>query len=117
MIKLVSGGEFDVSKRTVAATKLGEDDYVVGVMPVAGTGNVVLQTKNGYFLKFSTDEIPEMKKNAIGARGMKLGNADLVENAYFVDNSAETCIAYKEKQIVLNSLKLGKRDGKGVKKS
>ena len=34
MVKLVDGGEFDVSKRTVAATKLGEGDSVVSVMPL-----------------------------------------------------------------------------------
>ena len=34
MIKLVSGGEFDVSKRTVAATKLAEGDQVLSVMPL-----------------------------------------------------------------------------------
>lgn len=32
MMKLVSGNEFDVSKRTVMATKLGEDDSLVSVL-------------------------------------------------------------------------------------
>ena len=45
MVKLVNGGEFDVSKRTVAATKLGEDDSVVSVMPILERNSIVLQTK------------------------------------------------------------------------
>lgn len=117
MVKLVDGGEFDVSKRTVAATKLGTGDSVVSVMPVTDARSIVLQTKAGYFLRFSIEEIPEMKKNAIGARGMKLGDKDAVEDVHYIRNSAETSIPYKEKTLVLNSLKLGKRDGRGTKKS
>lgn len=117
MVKLVNGGEFDVSKRTVAATKLGDGDRVVSVMPVTDARSIVLQTKAGYFLRFSIDEIPEMKKNAIGARGMKLGDTDTVEDVYFIQNSVETVIEYREKKLLLNSLKMGKRDGKGTRKS
>ena len=76
MVKLVSGGEFDVSKRTVAATKLAEGDQVLSVMPLEEQSQVILQTKEGFFLKFGIEEIPEQKKAALGARGMKLGPRD-----------------------------------------
>ncbi len=117
MVKLVDGGEFDVSKRTVAATKLGEGDSVISVMPVTDQSSIVLRTKEGYFLKFAMEEIPKMKKNAIGVRGMKLGPKDAVEDAYYIRNTVETAIKYKDKTLVLNHLKAGKRDGKGTKKS
>ena len=117
MVKLVDGGEFDVSKRTVAATKLGEGDSVISVMPVTDQTSIVLRTKEGYFLKFALGEIPKMKKNAIGVRGMKLGAKDAVENAYYIRNTVETAIEYKDKTLVLNHLKAGKRDSKGTKKS
>ena len=61
MMKLVDGGEFDVSKRTVAATKLNDGDYVVSVMSVLEQRNIVLQTKEGFFLRFPIEEIPEKK--------------------------------------------------------
>ncbi|MCR2049793.1 DNA topoisomerase 4 subunit A [Acetatifactor muris] len=115
MVKLVNGGEFDVSKRTVAATKLGEDDSVVSVMPILERNSIVLQTKEGYFLKFPLEEIPEKKKNALGVRGMKLGVRDAVEQVYYIQNTVETFIEYKGKQISLNKLKTAKRDGKGTR--
>ena len=115
MMKLVDGGEFDVSKRTVAATKLADGDSVVSVSTLLEQRNIVLQTKEGFFLKFSLEEIPEKKKGAIGVRGMKLGAKDSVENVYYtmvLDNSE---IEYKGKMIVLNDLKSAKRDTKGTK--
>ena len=115
MVKLVDGGEFDVSKRTVAATKLGEGDAVVSVMPLTDQRSIVLQTKEGYFLKFDLEEIPEKKKAALGVRGMKLGSKDTVENVYYIRSAAENVIEYKEKKLLLNQLKAGKRDGKGTK--
>ncbi len=48
MMKVVDGGEFDVSKRTVAATKLTEDDEVVSVEILKEQKNIVLQTHDGY---------------------------------------------------------------------
>ncbi len=117
MVKLVDGGEFDVSKRTVAATKLGEGDSVVSVMPLTEQRSVVLRTKEGYFLRFSIEEIPEKKKGALGVRGMKLGVKDAVEDAYYIKNGEEVIIEYKDKPLALNSLRPGKRDTKGTKKS
>ena len=115
MLKVVDGGEFDVTKRTVAATKLAEGDSVVSVTALTDQRNIVLQTKAGFFLRFAVDEIPEKKKGAIGVRGMKLGDGDQVKNVYYTKNAVETTIEYKGKELVLNNLKLGKRDSKGTK--
>ena len=115
MLKVVDGGEFDVTKRTVAATKLAEGDSIVSVTALTDQRNIVLQTKAGFFLRFAVDEIPEKKKGAIGVRGMKLGDGDQVENVYYTKNAVETTIEYKGKELVLNNLKLGKRDSKGTK--
>ena len=115
MMKIVDGGEFDVNKRTVAATKLGEDDKVVSVYVLKDKTNIVLRTKEGYFLRFPLTEIPEKKKGAVGVRGMKLGAKDLVEEVYYTQNAVETKIVYKEKEVNLTALKLGKRDSKGTK--
>ena len=115
MMKVVDGGEFDVSKRTVAATKLMDDDRVLSIVCIQDQKNVVLQSKDGYFLRFPIDEIPEKKKAAIGVRGMKLGEKDELEAVYYTQNGVEVEIPYKSKQLVLNTIKLGKRDGKGIK--
>jgi len=115
MLKVVDGGEFDVAKRTVAATKLQEGDEVVSVAAYKDQRNIILQSKAGYFLRFPVEEIPEKKKGAIGVRGMRLGASDEIEAVYYSQNSVEQTIAYGNKELALNKIKLGKRDGKGVK--
>ena len=90
MLKVVDGGEFDVAKRTVAATKLQEGDEVVSVAILKDQANIVLQTAGGYFLRFPVEEIPEKKKGAVGVRGMKLGNKDFVEEVYYTQNGVNT---------------------------
>ncbi len=115
MMKLVDGGEFDVSKRTVAATKLAEGDRVVSVAAILEQRYIVLRTKEGYFLRFSLDEIPEKKKGAVGVRGMHLGAKDEIESVYYTLVLDNMSVSYKGKEIVLNDLKAGKRDGKGAR--
>ena len=115
MMKIVDGGEFDVSKRTVAATKLGEGDRVISVTALQEQRNIVLQSADGYFLRFPIEEIPEKKKGAVGVRGMKLGEKDQIEHVYYTQNAVEATIEYKGKKMVLNNLKAGKRDSKGTK--
>ena len=80
-----------------------------------GSEQLVLQSREGYFLRFSISEIPEKKKGAIGVRGMRLGTDDCLEAAYLYQTGSEQTITYKEKQIILNKLKPGSRDTKGVK--
>ncbi|MBD5476108.1 MAG: DNA topoisomerase 4 subunit A [Lachnospiraceae bacterium] len=115
MLKIVDGGEFDVAKRTVAATKLTEGDEVISVVTFTEQRNIVLQSAEGYFLRFPVEEIPEKKKGAIGVRGMKLGVKDSLEAVYYTRNAVEQSIEYGGKELELNKLKLGKRDSKGVK--
>lgn len=115
MLKIVDGGEFDVAKRTVAATKLQDDDEVVSVVTYKEQQNIILQSKNGFFLRFPVADIPEKKKVAVGVRGMKLGAGDELEAVYYTRNTDDSAIEYKEKTIELNKLKLGNRDTKGVK--
>lgn len=115
MVKQVEGKEFEVSKRTIGATKLGEKDKVVMVQPALAMEHLVIQTRDGYFLKFLKEEIPVQKKNALGVRGIRMGEQDLVEHAYMLENRIEYVINYREKEITLNKLKLAKRDTKGTK--
>ncbi len=115
MMKLVDGGEFDVRSRTVAATKLNDDDEVVSVQTLKDQKNIVLQSKDGYFLRFPVEQIPAKKKTAVGVRGMKLSPKDAVEEVYYTKNAVETNIEYKGKTLLLNGIKLGSRDSKGVK--
>lgn len=117
MCKVVEGFEFDVSKRTIAATKLADENDSVALVGIYGESDyLVLQSHLGYFLRFLVNEIPEKKKTAIGVRGMRLGEKDFIEHAYLLANRMEYEIDYKEKKLVLNKLKLARRDTKGTKK-
>lgn len=115
-IKSVDGSEFDVSRRTIAATKLADEREKVVLVGESGSfDNIVLQSKSGYFLRFPVKDIPEKKKTAIGVKGMKLADREEIEAAYLVAARAELSIEYKDRNISLNKIKLGNRGGKGVK--
>ena len=115
MIKKVEGTEFQVAKRTIAATKLQADDEVMSVQVINENQNIVLQTKEGYFLRFLAEEVSEKKKGAIGVRGIKLQKKDELERVYLFEDGVETKIPYKDREVTLNRLKLTKRDGIGTK--
>lgn len=115
MIKRVEGTEFQVSKRTIAATKLQEEDRLICVKVVNDSQNAVLQTRGGYFLRFPASEIPVKKKAAVGVRGIRLQKKDELEEVYLFEEGTESKIHYNEKEVTLNRLKLAKRDGVGTK--
>lgn len=115
MVKKVEGTEFQVAKRTIAATKLQDEDTLVSVQVVNESQNVVLQTSGGYFLRFPASEIPEKKKGAVGVRGIKLQKKDALEQVYLFEEGTETRVPYGEKEVVLNRLKAARRDTMGTK--
>ncbi|MCR5268321.1 MAG: DNA topoisomerase 4 subunit A [Lachnospiraceae bacterium] len=115
MMKQVYGTEFDVTKRTVAATMLSGGDELLCVCPMTEQKQVVLQTKGGIFLRFNIDEVPQKKKAAVGVRGMKLAAHDEVEYVHFLTDGVDSTIEYKGRKVELSRLKIAKRDTKGSK--
>ena len=115
MVKKVDGAEFQVAKRTIAATKMQEDDQVASVQVITDNQNVVLQTREGYFLRFMAEEVSEKKKGAIGVRGIRLKKKDELEHVYLFEEGTEAKAKYGEKEVTLNRLKMAKRDGNGTK--
>lgn len=115
MCKLVAGGEFDVSKRTIASTKLAEGDSLIFVGTADEMEQIVFQSQNGYFLRILKNDVSTMKKTSVGVRGMKLGEKDVLEHAYLLEPHQEYSIIYHDKPYCLNKVKLAKRDTKGTK--
>ena len=113
MLKQVQAQEFETNNRMVAATKLQEGDALLSVTPVQGETEVVLQTTGGVFLKFMLEEISLLKKNSRGVRGIKLAKGEELEALYLLGE--DKVAHYKGKEVHMNRLKLGKRDGKGSK--
>ncbi len=143
MLKQVRGEEFDVSKRTVAATKLNEGEHLllVQILSEEEEESIVMQTEKNMFLRFLASDVPEKKKGAIGVRGMKIDEKDRLSAVYLLGQEEKTItikgsslrsidghtprqktgqsdqeVTGKEKEIALHRLRLANRDGKGVKK-
>ncbi|MBQ6587868.1 MAG: DNA topoisomerase 4 subunit A [Butyrivibrio sp.] len=115
MMKIVDGGEFDVSKRTVAATKLMDGDEVVNVEILHTQRTVILRSNEGFFLRFYVDTIPEKKKAAVGVRGMRLGKNDYIRDVFYLNDMEEKAIEHNDKTLELGHLKVTSRDTKGTK--
>ena len=115
MLKVVDGSEFDVAKRTTAATKLNEGDELIFVQALALEETLVMQSEKD----FSTDrhfQYPGKKKGAVGVRGMKLGAGDALAAIYLLNAEDVVNIEVKGKEVALNRLRTAGRDTKGNKR-
>lgn len=115
MVKQVQGNEFDVSKRTIAATKLSDGDEVIAVYAAGEQCQMVLVSHNGYYLRFPVSEIPLKKKTAVGVRGMKLAEGDQIADVYWLEKDSDIEVPIGERTLHLNRLRISTRDGKGTK--
>ena len=115
MVKQVEGSEFDVAKRTIAATKLQEGDRLISVHRMDEAETAVFKTANDICLRIQIGDIPLKKKGAIGVRGIRLGAGDYVEAMYYPNGGKDRTILYKDKEIRLDRLKVAGRDTKGTK--
>lgn len=115
MFKQVYGTEFDVIKRTVAATSLLDDDELITVFPVTDQKYVVLRTEFDVFLKFELDEVPVKKKGAVGVRAIKLTGNDHVSEVFYLFDQDDTTVEVGSREVLLSRLKAARRDTKGTK--
>ncbi len=116
MLKVVDGSEFDVAKRTTAATKLNEGDELIFVQALALEETLVMQSEKDFFLRIDISSIPEKKKGAVGVRGMKLGAGDALTAIYLLNADDAVSIEVKGKEVALNRLRTAGRDTKGTKR-
>lgn len=116
MLKVVDGVEFDVSKRTTAATKLNDGDEVIFVKAFSMEETLVMQSEKDFFLRIDASTIPEKKKGAVGVRGMKLGAGDALTAIYLLSAGEEQSVEVKGKEVALHRLHTANRDTKGTKK-
>ena len=113
-VKLVDGAEFETSNKTVVATKLGDEDAVTAVLVLGkGKQEVLLLSGENYALRFNAEETPQMKKNARGVRGMRLGSGDYVQKALLLPPMEE--FVFNGKKVNPEKIRRGHRDTKGEK--
>jgi len=113
-VKLVDGAEFETANKTVVATKLGDEDAVTAVLVLGkGKQEVLLLSGENYALRFNAEETPQMKKNARGVRGMRLGSGDYVQRALLLPPMEE--FVFNGKKVTPEKIRRGHRDTKGEK--
>ena len=117
MLKLVDGAEFDVGKRTTAATKLADGDELLFIHAVESGSTLVMESEKSVFLRILIESVPEKKKMALGVRGMRLSDKDALTAIYYL-GADDTDIQYggKDQSVALNRLHICNRDTKGVKR-
>ena len=96
------------------ATKLVEDS-LLSVRTVKEGEELVLESEDAYFLRFSLSEIPMQKKTARGVSLMSLRKGDGLKAVYLLSEQSE--VQREDKSIALSRLKQGKRGGKGTKRT
>ncbi len=110
-VKKVLVSEFDTTRRTTDATKLGKDDLVISVTELSEKGEVVMVTKGKMCVSFEQGSIGVLKKNSIGVIGIKLNKKDEVVFAGIANEAGEFFV--NEKKYKLSKIQAGKRATKG----
>ena len=113
-VKRTKGTEFIASTRSIQSTKLGEGDSLVLVAPSDEMDTVVLRSQKGYFIRFALSEVSELKKTAIGVRGIALEDGDTVGEEWLLDGQTDLKAEWHGSKVSLNRLKIAKRGGKGT---
>ena len=112
----MEGSELDVAKRAIAATKLMDDDELI----CSGNAGRVRADRPsdspGIFLAFPHRRDPDEKEKRPWVLGeSRWRMTDFIEKVHYLAAGDDAIALYKEKEVHLNRLRIGKRDTKGVK--
>ncbi len=121
-IKKVSGAEFESVRSVIASTKLEKEDKLAGLVMLSAketlenNHKIILITKKKLTLRFSLEEVPEMKKNGRGVKAIQLNDGDIINFAICVPLTQESFL-FHEKKYPVKKIKMRKRGAKGEKTS
>lgn len=119
-VKLVSGAEFETIRSCVAATKLAENDTLVGIDLLSAhdytseTMKAILLTEKGASLAFSINEVSELKKNSRGVKGIDLDPKDSLAFSCVAGPDTET-FTFDDKTYNAKKVRTKKRAAKPTK--
>ena len=120
MVKKVLYKDFVVSRysKPLTAMKLkDEKDELVTVLKTNNDSNVVMVSKNGYYVKYSLNEVPVIGPKASGVKGINLKDDELISLSVIKDNDEYLNIATNNKtakRIKLSDLYMMSRAKKGL---
>lgn len=109
-IKKVNGVEFATNRAMMIGSKLDESDELifVGLLPV-NEKEIIVISEQRLALRFSTDDIPEVKKNGRGVITMTLHNEDRLQTILF-----PSMVDPSNTEIPIQEIKKKKRGQAGV---
>lgn len=112
--KRTAVSEFMTNSKTVAATKLGSEDYLVYVN-YYNKKQIILRSEKGSFLRFDTEEIHVGKKNTLGQKGMVLAENDHIKDVWQITPGEDTHIVLYDQEIELKRIRSSSKGGRGIK--
>ena len=119
LVKKTSLAEYIGTKKSkgIGAINLKEGDTLAAVTLIKDEA-ILLVSKNGYVIKFKSDEINTTGRLAAGVKGINLADGDEVVAALPIRHE-EDCLAVFSskgygKKVKLNEISLQKRGGKGI---
>ena len=116
MVKRTKASDFEVARcsKPMLAMKLKDKDILVDVKK--DLGKVILVTENGYYLNYSSEEIPLVGAKAAGVKGINLKD-DIVKNMVSYDEHSEYLTIFTDnktaKRVKLNEMEVHSRAKKG----
>lgn len=115
MSKIVLGSEFNVTTKAAQASKLKDGESVVNISILTDDiDEIIVSSKEGYFIRFKLEEIPIAKKTSVGVKSINMKNEEDVIQNVFIGNSKSTFII-DENENPFTKIKLTKRAGVGTK--
>ena len=107
--------------KTMTAIKLKEDDELVNVSN--SDNETLIITKNGYYLRYNTEEIPVVGPKASGVKGINLSDDEVIyggninETSEYLDIFTNNNTAKRVKLTDLKSLSRAKKGNMLIKKN
>ncbi len=110
----------DVRRNGIISIKLADGDELISVSFVGGKDTIVVVTKNGQSIRFSSDDVREMGRGAAGVRAIKLGKGDeVVASGRILENAKVDLLVLMEngygKKTPIDEYKVQNRGGSGIK--
>ena len=98
MVKRIELSSFEVSRYTkpISMMKLKENDELISVSRI-NSDEVLCITKDGYALKYNTEEIPVLGLRTSGVKSIKLSENDYVINSFVINKNKEYVSIFTDK--------------------
>ncbi|MDK2792661.1 MAG: gyrase subunit [Deferribacteres bacterium] len=117
-VKKVDVEQFKSGRSGMIAIKLKEGDEIIGTELTSDDDNIILATKKGKTLQFSSQDVRPMGRNAVGVRGITLSKDDRVVSMEVISGHPFILTVTSNgfgKCSVVTDYRIQNRGGKGLK--